>query len=606
MEITMEQVFEEENIHEAMEHFRNKNDSSGIDGVRISELPEYWDMNGVNIRQAICRGSYQPAVVQEVEIVSASGKRRVISKLVSVDRLLLRAVAQKLKVCIEPTFSRYSYAYQEGKGTLEAAKKVVEYLNEGYLWCAEMDIQNFFDSISLERVLTMLRDYVKEETLFLLLEKYLHCHVDRDFQIQTKQKGLLQGSPLSPLLSNMFLNRLDHDMENRELRFCRFADNINVYTKSIEEAELLLRSLREKLEEEYELTLNESKSGVYWGARRKYLGFYFVETETQGYIAKRFQRNRNTYNHWHQSVVQRIDRNYHIINDGIVTRKDFTVLFENEDGKKYLPVETMGSLNVYADVTFSSGFFEYANQKGLKVSMFDRYGNFIGNFVSAKHGSSATTMLRQACLYNASDRLQEGIIQMTENIRIMNEASSVGERMMIEARNRQQYYGCFSLIIRQEEFAFTKRTKRPPRDALNAMISFGNMCLYQRIATELYKHQLDIRIGFLHSTNNRMQSLNLDIAELFKSVIIDRTIFTLINKGMIHAVTDFEKMENGGIYLNPSGKKIFIQEYENKLYQRVTRNGEKMTYDKLIRQECRNIFRMIHFGEKYKPYKYTT
>jgi CRISPR-associated endonuclease Cas1 len=193
---------------------------------------------------------------------------------------------------------------------------------------------------------------------------------------------------------------------------------------------------------------------------------------------------------------------------------------------------------------------------------------------------------------------------MSATARKMNEATDMTELLMIEARNRQQYYRCFNEIIKSEGFLFEKRTKRPPRDPLNAMISFGNVCLYQRIATELYKHQLDIRIGFLHATNNRSQSLNLDIAELFKPIIVDRTIFTLINKGMIHPVSDFESTSEGGIYLNSHGKSIFLQEYENKLYQKVTQNDTKVTYDTLIRQETRKIFRTIHYGENYKPFKY--
>ena len=384
------------------------------------------------------------------------------------------------------------------------------------------------------------------------------------------------------------------------------------------------------------MNINEEKSGVFQATKRRYLGFEFLYRRDCGYIAIKNKKFREHYNTWHSSAIQRIDKDYHIINDGILTRRDFTVLFENEEGKKYLPVETMGSLNVYSEVTFTSGFFEYANNMGLKVAIYDRYGRFVGNFMGYNHSSSGTTTLRQATLYNdtskrvgiaktiisaamhnmranlryyskikTDDRLESTIKAMDTNILQIKKVTSIDEIFMIEARNRQQYYQCFNSILQSDDFRFEKRTKRPPKDALNALISFGNMCLYERIATEMYKHQIDIRIGFLHSTNKRSQSLNLDIAELFKPIIIDRTIFTLVNKGMINALNDFENVNEGGVYLNKHGKRIFIQEYQNKLYQKITYQDQKMTYDTLIRKEIQKLFKLIHYGEKYKPYKYT-
>ncbi len=632
---TCETIFSENNVKVALEHLRGKNDGAGIDGVKLSELDEFWNVNHVEILESIRQKTYEPGIVQNVEIIAPNGKRRIISKIISVDRLILRCVTQELRKQLEPGFSVNSFAYQEGKGTLEAAKKVVEYLNMGYEWCAEIDVMNYFDNIEQERMLSLLHKYVDDESVFLLLERYVRCYVSCDGRMEQKLRGVLQGSPLSPLLSNLYLDEFDKKMDEMGARYCRFADNINIYTRSIEEANEMYQKVVALLAE-YGLPINREKSGVFYGARRKYLGFYFERNGKNGYLAKRNLKNVNHYNYWHPTTIQRIDRNYHIINDGILSRKDFTLLFENEEGKKYLPVETMGSLNVYSNVTFSSSFFEYANQKGLKVAMYDKYGRFVGNFISAKHGSTGTTVLRQATLYNdeakrlqvaktiimasvhnmrsnlryyykkiGSGALKQGVEQMSENRKRMNEVGNISELLMLEARNRQQYYQCFNEILRSQEFRFEKRTKRPPRDPLNAMLSFGNVCLYQRIATELYKRQLDIRIGFLHATNNRAQSLNLDIAELFKPIIVDRTIFTLLNKGMIHPVSDFEFDEGKGVYLNVHGKRVFLQEYENKLYQKVAQGETKVTYDTLIRQETRKIFRLIHYGEAYKPFKYT-
>ena len=154
-------------------------------------------------------------------------------------------------------------------------------------------------------------------------------------------------------------------------------------------------------------------------------------------------------------------------------------------------------------------------------------------------------------------------------------------------------------------FVFEKRTRRPPLNEVNALISFGNVFLYQRIATEIRKTPLDIRIGFVHSAGNRNESLNLDIAEIFKPTIVDRAIFTLIHRMELSKVEHFETSEDGAVFLNKIGKKIFIKELEKKLYQKVKIDGVSRTYDTLIRNEIQKIVHTVKNGEKYKPYKYT-
>lgn len=140
---------------------------------------------------------------------------------------------------------------------------------------------------------------------------------------------------------------------------------------------------------------------------------------------------------------------------------------------------------------------------------------------------------------------------------------------------------------------------------MNALISFGNTFLYRRIAGEIYKSSLDIRIGFVHAANSRSESLNLDIAEIFKPIIVDKVIFAVINKGQILKNRHFEQTEEGGVFLNKEGKRIFIHELEDKLYQKVTIDGKAMTYDTIIRNEVYKIYHTVMEDEKYKPFKYT-
>jgi CRISPR-associated endonuclease Cas1 len=200
--------------------------------------------------------------------------------------------------------------------------------------------------------------------------------------------------------------------------------------------------------------------------------------------------------------------------------------------------------------------------------------------------------------------MRSSVEKLTGGIVLINEARSIDELLLVEARMRQEYFSCWDDIIRDSKFAFDKRTRRPPRNPVNALISFGNVFLYNRVATEIYKTSLDIRIGICHAANRRSESLNLDISDIFKPVIVDRVIFSCIHNHELKADLHFEPSDGGGIYLSAEGKKIFIRALERKLYQRITVKGEKISYQALLRKEVQKLMRVIQYGEKYKPYKY--
>ena len=176
--------------------------------------------------------------------------------------------------------------------------------------------------------------------------------------------------------------------------------------------------------------------------------------------------------------------------------------------------------------------------------------------------------------------------------------------MLIEARARGIYYSTFNRIINQKEFEFTKRTRRPPKDELNAMIGFGNTMLYNYFAQFVSKTSLDDRIGVVHATNNRAHSLSLDFADVFKPVIVDRLIFSMINKHQIKKEIHFCTSDKGGVYLNDVGKRLFVENFDKKLISKVVVKGEKTTYRYLMEHEVKEYAKFIERGKEYKAYKY--
>lgn len=633
----MEKVFTEENLAISVERLLEKNDSCGIDGIFVRDFREYWEINKERIVQELLQGKYEPDEVLVEEILNRKGKKRRISKFTCTDRVILDAIKREVTPIWEGQFSAFSYAYQENKGIQDAVKQALVFIQEGNEWVAEIDIENFFDEINQQILCEKLQMKIQDERIIKLIVKYFQVLVCDDFTKEKKKKGLIQGSPISPLFSNVYMMEFDNYLESK-FRFCRFSDNINIYCKTEEEAKSAIEDVRRYLMVRLCLPINEEKTGVYSIFMRSFLGYEFYRDETtEKVLAKKYERGEEKhYNHWNVSAIQKIDRHYHIVNDGILTRKDYTVLFENEERKYYLPVETCGSINIYSKVTFSSSFFEYVKSKKLQVNLFDKYGELVGCFTTSEHYDRAKTILRQAAIYNCETKrlelakqieiaslhnqrenlryyykrkkypqLQDTIEEITDIIISMKDCADMESLLLLEARAKQQYLQAFDYMIDDSTLPFEKRTRRPPLNEVNALISFGNVFLYQRIATEINKTALDVRIGIVHATNNRSESLNLDIAEIFKPIIVDRAIFTVLHNMEIVKEEHFERGEDGGIYLNKSGKRIFIHAIEQKLYQKVTIGGVRKTYDTLIRDEIKKILRTIKYDEKYKPFKYT-
>lgn len=633
---TLSEIFSPDRIEEALIHLEAKKDTCGADGVFLSSLREYWSINGERILSEIFEEKYEPSLVRLSEIINANGRRRMIACYTSKDRLIQRCLSQYLQETYDSVLSPHAYAYRNNLGIEAAVKSAAAFFSKGYLWTARIDIREFFDSIDQKRLCDHLKKMLYENaSCRRLIEKYIHCKSEMNGEIRMITHGLITGSPLSPFLSNLYLSDLDQKLSNEGFRFCRYSDDICAFFITEQEAGDGYSRIRSILDSNYSLQVREEKSGIYQGLNQSYLGYSFRKAGKIVEAFRKEKKSRYRLNEWNRNCIELVDRNYHIINNGILTRRDYNILFENENGKQYIPVETAGAINIHTDITISGNFFRLMEQKRLNVNFFDKYGNPVGYFESARNGTRGKTMLKQAALYldddkrlqtarsfelgalhnlrsnlryyyksNKSANLKDAIDRFSEFMTKMNEAKTIQELMTIEARARQLYFQMFNEIIHEDRFQFIKRTKMPPRDPLNSLISFGNTYIYNRVATEIAKTSLDLRIGFLHSLTNRNQSLNLDIAEIFKPLIVDRTIFTLVNKRMINVDDHFEKTEDDGIYLNRAGKRLFIKELDSKIYSKRVEGNRAESYDNLIRNEIMKIYRLVWSGEKYKPYKY--
>ncbi|MED5050728.1 type I-B CRISPR-associated endonuclease Cas1b [Anoxybacillus rupiensis] len=327
-------------------------------------------------------------------------------------------------------------------------------------------------------------------------------------------------------------------------------------------------------------------------------------------------------------------KTFYIFQNGELRRKDNSLYLETEGQKKHLPVENTNDLYIFGEVDVTKKFLEFAAQKEIIIHYFNHYGYYVGSFYPREHLNAGHVILKQAEHYlDAHKRLDlarrfiEGSIQQMSRVlkyyrgrleekeifndvldsldremMSLSEAQSVEQLMASEGHMREKYYSTFDTIIRHPDFVFEKRTKRPPHNRLNALISFGNTIVYTMCLSEIYKTYLDPRIGFLHSTNFRRFSLNLDVAEIFKPIIVDRLIFSLINKKML-AKKHFEKLTDG-ILLSEEGRKLFISELEKKMQTTVQHRhlGKSVSYRRLIRLELYKIQKHLLGEKQYEPY----
>jgi len=333
-------------------------------------------------------------------------------------------------------------------------------------------------------------------------------------------------------------------------------------------------------------------------------------------------------------------KTYYLFNPGQLERKDntlkFTPLQEDDNGieregqPRYLPVETISDLYVFGSLSAKSSLYNFLGQNDIAVHFFDYYENYTGSFMPKDFLLSGRMILAQTSFYqdkkkriviarkfiegaafnmvknlkyyNSRGRDMEPIIKKIEDyaIRIPN-TLAVDELMGLEGNIRMTYYDAFNLIL--NDFEMGNRTKQPPGNEVNALISFGNMMCYSQCLRAIHQTQLNPTISYLHTPGERRYSLSLDISEIFKPLLVDRVIFKVLNKKEIQE-KHFDKKLNKCL-LNETGKKIFVKAFEERLNETIQHRtlNRSVSYKHLIKLECYKLSKHLLSMEEYKPFK---
>ncbi len=275
------QVVHPYNLQKALGQVTVNKGSAGIDGMKTTGLTEHLRKNKLHILQTVKEGRYRPQAILGVEIPKANGKIRLLGIPTVTDRLLQQAVSQVLMPKFENDFSVHSYGFRPNKNARQAVGKALEHIHEGYTFIVDIDLKTFFDEVDHCLLLNLLYQKVKCPITLQLIRKWLRSPILINGKLEKRRKGVPQGSPISPLLSNILLNELDKELTRRKLRFVRYADDFSIYTKRRGDAVATMGAISKYLTK-LKLTINSEKSGVRKPVQFNILGFGFVPTYIKG------------------------------------------------------------------------------------------------------------------------------------------------------------------------------------------------------------------------------------------------------------------------------------------------------------------------------------
>lgn len=276
----IEEACEKENLKEALGRVKANAGAAGIDGMRVTDLPEHLRENWPRLKEQLLTGTYRPQPVRRVEIPKSGGGTRKLGIPTVVDRFVQQAVLQVLQKRWDPTFSEHSYGFRPGRSAHQAVEQAQQYIQQGYDWVVDLDLEKFFDRVNHDVLMSRVARRISDKRMLKLIRGFLNSGVMENGLVGPTDEGTPQGGPLSPLLSNLLLDELDQELERRGHRFVRYADDCNIYVRSERAGQRVMEGVKRYLTSKLRLKVNESKSAVARPKDRKFLGFSFTGGES--------------------------------------------------------------------------------------------------------------------------------------------------------------------------------------------------------------------------------------------------------------------------------------------------------------------------------------
>lgn len=274
----IEKILSQNNLKEAIKRVKINKGAPGVDQRSVEELDSYFKKHQAEIKKSIMQMKYRPQAVRRVYIPKANGKKRPLGIPTVVDRVIQQAIAQVLMKIYDPKFSSHSYGFRPKRSAHDAINQVLEYLNSGYQWVIDLDIEKYFDTVNHDKLISIVREQVNDKTTLHLIRSYLKAGIMENGLIKPSPIGVPQGGPLSPILSNIYLDKFDKELKARGLHFVRYADDCNIFVRSEMAANRVMKSVSSWLERKLFLKVNATKTKIVRPTKSNFLGFTFWKT----------------------------------------------------------------------------------------------------------------------------------------------------------------------------------------------------------------------------------------------------------------------------------------------------------------------------------------
>ena len=273
----LEQILSNDNMNIACKKVVANKGAGGVDGVEVEDIRGYIKDNWDNIKEQIRQRQYRPLPVRRQEIPKPDGSKRKLGIPTVMDRVIQQGIAQVISPMCEPLFSEHSYGFRPGRSCEQAIREMLVFLNEGYEWIVDIDLEKFFDNVPQDKLMSLVHNIINDGDTESLIRKYLKAGVMVQGKYERTDKGTPQGGNLSPLLSNIMLNEMDRELENRGLRFVRYADDCIIAVRSEASAKRVMHSITGWIERKLGLKVNATKTRIARPSNLKYLGFGFYK-----------------------------------------------------------------------------------------------------------------------------------------------------------------------------------------------------------------------------------------------------------------------------------------------------------------------------------------
>lgn len=269
----IDRVISNRNLWNAYKKVKENGGAPGIDGITVQELKSHMRKHFEPLKGKLKDGTYKPQPVKRVAIPKTDGSKRYLGIPSVLDRVVQQAILQVINPIIDPNFSDKSFGFRKGRNAHQAIKLAEQYYEEGYRTVVDCDLKSYFDTIHHQRLRAYLEEFISDKIVLKLIWKFLRSGIlDKDIYIETTE-GAPQGGPLSPILANVYLNKLDRELEKRGHKFIRYADDFVIYVKSPRAGERIMESIKKFIEKDLGLTINEKKSKVCGATKSTFLGF---------------------------------------------------------------------------------------------------------------------------------------------------------------------------------------------------------------------------------------------------------------------------------------------------------------------------------------------